>query len=72
LVQAEHSSDQGIARLLANRLIRSGICNARKRRYLILDAEENCSQIINLWEALKRALKSKTIKIEHPYADMGE
>ena len=37
---------------------------------MILDAEKLLTDHY-LWEALKRALKSKTIKIEHPYADMG-
>ncbi len=65
----EHSSDQGM--LVTNyRLIRSGSLHKANGGYLILDAEKLLTDHY-LWEALKRALKSKTLKIEHPYADMG-
>ena len=65
----EHSSDQGM--LVTNyRLIRSGSLHAANGGYLILDAEKLLTDHY-LWEALKRALKSKMLKIEHPYADMG-
>lgn len=65
----EHSSDQGM--LVTNyRLIRSGSLHAANGGYLILDAEKLLTDHY-LWEALKRALKSKTLKIEHPYADLG-
>jgi lon-related putative ATP-dependent protease len=65
----EHSSDQGM--LVTNyRLIRSGSLHEANGGYLILDAEKLLTDHY-LWEALKRALKSKMLKIEHPYADMG-
>lgn len=67
--QVEHSSDQGML-VTSYRLIRSGSLHAANGGYLILDAEKLLTDHY-LWEALKRALKSKTIKIEHPYADMG-
>ena len=67
--QVEYSSDQGM--LITNhRLIRSGSLHAANGGYLILDAEKLLTDHY-LWEALKRALKSKTLKIEHPYSDLG-
>lgn len=67
--QVEHSSDQGML-VTSYRLIRSGSLHAANGGYLILDAEKLLTDHY-LWEALKRALKSKTLKIEHPYTDMG-
>ena len=67
--QVEYSSDQGML-VTSYRLIRSGSLHAANGGYLILDAEKLLTDHY-LWEALKRALKSKTLKIEHPYADMG-
>ncbi|SBS33824.1 Lon protease [Marinomonas spartinae] len=67
--QVEYSSDQGML-ITSYRLIRSGSLHAANGGYLILDAEKLLTDHY-LWEALKRALKSKTLKIEHPYADMG-
>ncbi|WP_394179104.1 Lon protease family protein [Marinomonas posidonica] len=67
--QVEHSSDQGML-VTSYRLIRSGSLHAANGGYLILDAEKLLTDHY-LWEALKRALKSKTLKIEHPYSDMG-
>ena len=67
--QVEHSSDQGML-ITSYRLIRSGSLHAANGGYLILDAEKLLTDHY-LWEALKRALKNKTLKIEHPYADMG-
>lgn len=67
--QVEYSSDQGM--LITNhRLIRSGSLHAANGGYLVLDAEKLLTDHY-LWEALKRALKSKTLKIEHPYSDLG-
>ncbi|WP_133012902.1 Lon protease family protein [Marinomonas flavescens] len=67
--QVEYSSDQGML-IPSYRLIRSGSLHAANGGYLILDAEKLLTDHY-LWEALKRALKSKSLKIEHPYADMG-
>ena len=67
--QVEHSSDQGML-ITSYRLIRSGSLHAANGGYLILDAEKLLTDHY-LWEALKRALKNKTLRIEHPYADMG-
>lgn len=67
--QVEYSSDQGML-ITSYRLIRCGSLHAANGGYLILDAEKLLTDHY-LWEALKRALKSKTLKIEHPYADMG-
>ncbi|MBM6550284.1 Lon protease family protein [Marinomonas ostreistagni] len=67
--QVEYSSDQGML-ITSYRLIRSGSLHAANGGYLILDAEKLLTDHY-LWEALKRALKSKTLRIEHPYADMG-
>lgn len=67
--QVEYSSDQGM--LVTNhKMIRSGSLHAANGGYLILDAEKLLTDHY-LWEALKRALKSKTLKIEHPYSDLG-
>ena len=67
--QVEYNSDQGM--LVTNhRLIRTGSLHAANGGYLILDAEKLLTDHY-LWEALKRALKSKTLKIEHPHADLG-
>ncbi|GAB3475876.1 Lon protease family protein [Marinomonas epiphytica] len=65
----EHSSDQGML-ITSYRLIRSGSLHRANGGYLILDAEKLLTDHY-LWEALKRALKNKHLKIEHPYADMG-
>ncbi|WCN09494.1 Lon protease family protein [Marinomonas mediterranea] len=67
--QVEYSSDQGML-ITSYRLIRAGSLHAANGGYLILDAEKLLTDHY-LWEALKRALKSKTLRIEHPYADMG-
>ena len=67
--QVEYSSDQGML-VTSYRLIRSGSLHQANGGYLILDAEKLLTDHY-LWEALKRALKSKCLKIEHPYADMG-
>jgi len=67
--QVEYSSDQGML-VTGYRLIRSGSLHAANGGYLILDADKLMADHY-LWEALKRALKSKTLKIEQPYADMG-
>ncbi len=67
--QVEYSSEQGML-VTSYRLIRSGSLHAANGGYLILDAEKLLTDHY-LWEALKRALKSKTLRIEHPYADMG-
>ncbi|MBJ7539977.1 Lon protease family protein [Marinomonas transparens] len=67
--QVEYSSDQGML-ITSYRLIRSGSLHAANGGYLILDAEKLLTDHY-LWEALKRALKNKILKIEHPYSDMG-
>lgn len=67
--QVEYTSEQGML-LTSYRLIRSGSLHAANGGYLILDADKLMADHY-LWEALKRALKSKTLKIEQPYADMG-
>ena len=67
--QVEYSSEQGLL-ITSYRLIRSGSLHAANGGYLILDADKLMADHY-LWEALKRALKTKTLKIEQPYADMG-
>ncbi|TBR42206.1 ATP-binding protein [Marinomonas agarivorans] len=67
--QVEYTSEQGML-TTSYRLIRSGSLHAANGGYLILDATKLMADHY-LWEALKRALKSKTLKIEQPYADMG-
>lgn len=67
--QVEYTSEQGML-TTSYRLIRAGSLHAANGGYLILDATKLMADHY-LWEALKRALKSKTLKIEQPYADMG-
>jgi predicted ATP-dependent protease len=65
----EFSSEQGT--LVTNyRQICAGALHKANGGYLILDAEKLLNEP-NVWEALKRAIKSRTLKMESPYSDMG-
>ncbi|MFP8966096.1 Lon protease family protein [Pokkaliibacter sp. CJK22405] len=64
----EYLHDQGA--LVTNyQQICGGALHQANGGYLIVDAEKVLSDYV--WEALKRALKSRELKIESPYAEMG-
>lgn len=65
----EYSSDQG-ALVTSYRRISPGALHKSNGGYLILDIEKVLSEPF-VWEALKRALQSRQLKMEAPYAEMG-
>ncbi|MCO5786594.1 ATP-dependent protease [Pseudomonas sp. G11-1] len=67
--RVEYSSEQG-ALLTSYRHIRSGALHRANHGYLVLEAEKLLSEPF-VWEALKRALQSRELKIESPWADLG-
>lgn len=65
----EFTSEQGT--LVTNyRQVCPGALHKANGGYLILDAEKLLGEP-NVWEALKRAIKSRQLKMESPYSDMG-
>ncbi|KAA0694920.1 ATP-binding protein [Halopseudomonas laoshanensis] len=65
----EYSSDQGA--LITNyRHIRPGALHRANGGYLVLEAEKLLGEPF-VWDALKRALHSRQLKMESPWADMG-
>ncbi|WP_193072148.1 Lon protease family protein [Pseudomonas sp. FME51] len=67
--RVEYSSEQGA--LITNyRHIRSGALHRANHGYLVLEAEKLLSEPF-VWEALKRALHARELKIESPWADLG-
>lgn len=65
----EYSSEQGA--LITNyRHIRPGALHRANGGYLVLEAEKLLGEPF-VWEALKRALHSRQLKMESPWADMG-
>tara|TARA_R110000796_G_scaffold63377_6_gene146626 strand:+ start:12729 stop:15167 length:2439 start_codon:yes stop_codon:yes gene_type:complete len=65
----EYSSEQGA--LITNyRYIRPGALHRANGGYLVLEAEKLLGEPF-VWEALKRALHSRQLKMESPWADMG-
>ncbi|MDH2436117.1 ATP-binding protein [Pokkaliibacter sp. MBI-7] len=64
----EYLHDQGA--LVTNyQQICAGALHAANGGYLIVDADKVLSDYV--WDALKRALKRRELKIESPYAEMG-
>lgn len=65
----EYSPEQG-ALVTSYRHIRSGALHRANGGYLLLEAEKLLSEPF-VWDALKRALHSRQLKMESPWADMG-
>ncbi|MFO7703857.1 MAG: AAA family ATPase [Halopseudomonas sp.] len=65
----EYSSEQG-ALITSYRHIRPGALHRANGGYLVLEAEKLLGEPF-VWEALKRALHSRQLKMESPWADMG-
>lgn len=65
----EYSTDQGV--LYTNyRQLRSGALHHANGGYLILEADKLLSEPF-VWEALKRALHSRQLKMESPLVELG-
>jgi predicted ATP-dependent protease len=65
----EYTSDQGA--LVTNyQRICQGALHKANGGYLILDADKVLTEPL-VWDALKRAIQSKQLKMESPYSDMG-
>ncbi|MFB9885682.1 Lon protease family protein [Balneatrix alpica] len=64
----EYQHDQG-ALTTDYQQICAGALHAANGGYLILDADKVLSDYV--WDALKRALKRRELKIESPYAELG-
>lgn len=67
--RVEYSSEQG-ALVTSYRHIRPGALHRANGGYLVLEAEKLLGEPF-VWEALKRALHSRQLKMESPWADMG-
>ena len=65
----EYSSDQG-ALYTSYRQLRSGALHHANGGYLILEADKLLSEPF-VWEALKRALHSRQLKMESPLVELG-
>jgi len=65
----EYSSDQG-ALVTHYRKICPGALHQANGGYLIVDADKILHEPF-VWDALKRALSSRQLKIESPYSEMG-
>lgn len=65
----EYSSEQG-ALVTSYRHIRSGALHRANGGYLVLEAEKLLGEPF-VWEALKRALHSRQLKMESPWAEIG-
>lgn len=65
----EYSSEQG-ALVTSYRHIRPGALHRANGGYLVLEAERLLSEPF-VWEALKRALHSRELKTESPWAELG-
>ena len=67
--RVEYSSEQGA--LITNyRHIRPGALHRANNGYLVLEADKLLAEPF-VWEALKRALHARQLKIESPWADIG-
>lgn len=65
----DYTSDQGA--LVTNyQRICPGALHRANGGYLVLDAEKVLSEPL-VWEALKRALQSRQLKMESPYSELG-
>lgn len=67
--RVEHSSEQG-ALITSYRYIRGGALHRANQGYLILEAEKLLTEPF-VWEALKRALHARQLKIESPWAELS-
>lgn len=65
----EYSSDQG-ALYTSYRQLRPGALHRANGGYLVVEAEKLLSEPF-VWEALKRALHSRQLKMESPLGDLG-
>ena len=65
----EYSTDQGVL-YTSYRQLRSGALHRANGGYLILEAEKLLSEPF-VWEALKRALHSRQLKMESPLVELG-
>lgn len=67
--RVEYSSEQGA--LVTNyRHIRAGALHRANHGYLVLEADKLLTEPF-VWEALKRALHARQLKIESPWAELG-
>lgn len=67
--RVEYSSEQG-ALVTSFRHIRPGALHRANGGYLVLEAEKLLTEPF-VWEALKRALHSRQLKTESPWAELG-
>ena len=67
--RVEYTSEQG-ALVTSYRNIRAGALHRANNGYLILEADKLLTEPF-AWDALKRALHSRELKIESPWADLG-
>ncbi|GGJ00216.1 Lon protease family protein [Halopseudomonas pertucinogena] len=67
--RVEYTSEQG-ALVTTYRNIRAGALHRANNGYLVLEADKLLAEPF-VWEALKRALHSRELKIESPWADIG-
>ncbi|WP_207060760.1 Lon protease family protein [Motiliproteus sp. SC1-56] len=67
--RVEYTSEMG-ALLTSFQLIRDGSLHQANGGYLVLEAEKLFEHPM-VWSALKRALKSKELRIESPFAEMA-
>ena len=65
----EYSSDQG-ALYTSYRQLRPGALHRANGGFLILEAEKMLGEPF-VWDALKRALQSRQLKMESPLAELG-
>lgn len=65
----EYSSEQG-ALVTSYRHIRPGALHRANGGYLVLEAEKLLSEPF-VWEALKRSLHARQLKMESPWAELG-
>lgn len=65
----EYSTDQGVL-YTSYRQLRSGALHRANGGYLILEAEKLLAEPF-VWEALKRALHSRQLKMESPLVELG-
>lgn len=67
--RVEYTSEQG-ALVTSYRNIRAGALHRANYGYLVLEADKLLAEPF-VWEALKRALHSRQLKMESPWADLG-
>lgn len=67
--RVEYTSEQG-ALVTTYRNIRPGALHRANNGYLVIEADKLLAEPF-AWEALKRALHSRELKIESPWADIG-